>query len=101
MRQGRLGTLRLNNGPGGRHPWSAAFSLLSGRVEVSPECVEVERIGNAAARLVGLGLEARKLSIMIMTDHRRVSPRNTVMEFIHAIRRPTSPPGDYYDSGRL
>ena len=23
------------------------------------------------------------------------------MEFIHAIRRPTSPPGDYYDSGRL
>jgi hypothetical protein len=40
---------------------------------------------------------------MIMTDHRRldVSPRNTVMEFIHAIRRPTSPPGDYYDNGRL
>jgi hypothetical protein len=59
------------------------------------------RIGNAAAGLVGHGLEGKKLSIMIMTDHGRVSPRNTVMEFIRAIRRPTSPPGDYYDSGRL
>ena len=60
-------------------------------------------MGSAALRLVGHGLEGRKTSIMIMTDHRRVSPRNThiVMEFIHAIRRPTSPPGDYYDSGRL
>jgi hypothetical protein len=34
-------------------------------------------IGNAAARLVRHELEARKLSIMIMTDRRRVGPRNT------------------------
>jgi hypothetical protein len=38
---------------------------------------------------------------MIMTDHRSQPTKYTVMEFIHAIRRPTSPPGDYYDSGRL